>query len=59
MTEWEFDVAVSSHDELKRGITVAGYVRVQVAAPDHCEASLVAAQMAAIVGMPTDVLDRI
>lgn len=56
---WEFDVAVSSHDELKRGALEVGYVRVTVAASSHVEASLIAAQMAAGIGMPTAVYDRI
>jgi len=40
-------------------INQAGYANVRVLAPDHCEASLIAAQMAAIYGMPTAVYDRI
>jgi hypothetical protein len=54
---WEFDVCVSTHELLRQGVTEATRVRVEVAAKDHCEARLIAAQMAAVVGMPTAVYD--
>lgn len=56
---WEFDVAVSTHDLVKAGVTVAAWIRVQVAAYSYDEAHLVAGQMAACHGMPTDALVRI
>lgn len=59
MIVWEFDVAVSTHDLLKTGVTEAAYVRVFVAAESRGEAALLAAQMAAVVGMPTAVYDRL
>lgn len=59
MTVWEFDVAVSTHDLLRDGFTVAQWRRVTVAADGYSEASLVALQMAACRGwMPTDILWR-
>ncbi|WP_158881929.1 hypothetical protein [Amycolatopsis anabasis] len=54
-----FDVAVSTHDLLRQGVTEARLVRVEVAASNRLDASLLAAQMAAVVGMPTAVYDRI
>lgn len=59
MTEWEFDVAVSSHDLLQLGITEAGYANIRVLAADYDDASLLACQMAAIYGMPTAAYIRI
>jgi hypothetical protein len=50
-----YDVAVSSHDLLKQGITEAAYIHVVVAAKDDTEAALIACQMAACHGMPTKV----
>ncbi len=43
---WEFDVAVTTHDLLRRGVTVADYRRVIVLAEDYGEASLAAYAMA-------------
>jgi hypothetical protein len=59
MSIYEFDVAVSTHDLLRKGITEATLVSVQVEAEDHCTASLIATQMASVVGMPTTLYDRI
>lgn len=60
MTEWEFDVAVSSHDWLRVGVAVHHYRRVTVAAPTYSEAALTALEMAALDGaMPTDILFRL
>lgn len=57
---WEFDVGVSTHDLLKAGVCVDHWTLVQVAAPTHLEAQLIACQMAAAGGwMPTDVITRI
>lgn len=42
MTRWEFDVAVSTHNWLKRGETVPDYRRVTVASPSYLDASLCA-----------------
>lgn len=44
---WEFDVAVSTHDWLRRGEPVLDYRRVEVLASDYAEASLTAYAMAA------------
>ncbi len=55
---YSFDVAHSSHELLRRGITEAGYSRVVVAATSEADAHLLAAQMVAHRGMPTRVLYR-
>lgn len=56
---WEFDVAVSTHDLLRRGVCVADYRRVTVEAVGYLDASLAALQIAAADGaMPTDLLYR-
>lgn len=47
MAEWEFDVAVTTHALLQRGIAVADYRRVTVLGGDYREASLTAYAMAA------------
>jgi hypothetical protein len=44
---WEFDVAVSTHDGLRRGEAVLDYRRVAVLAEDYLEAGLLAYAMAA------------
>ena len=52
---YEFDVDVSTHDMLKRGVLVADRRRVTVVADDYRTASLVALQLAATDGaLPTD-----
>lgn len=51
VTEWEFDVDVSTHDLLKRGVTVADRRRVTVEADDYLEASLLAYGLAAVDGV--------
>ena len=48
-----FDVAYSSHDLLRQGVTEAGWTRVAVAAANHVRAAEIACQMAARHGMPT------
>lgn len=60
MTVWEFDIAVSTHDLLRRGVTVADYRRVTVEADDYSDASLTAYAMAAGPddAMVTDILWR-
>lgn len=59
-TEYEFDVGVSTHDQLRKGITVDHYTRVQVFAENHQLAGLIALEIAAAGGwMPTLLLDRI
>lgn len=51
---WDFYVGVSTHDLLKRGITVRHYTYVQVAARTYAEAQDIAVAMAACGGwMPT------
>jgi len=66
-TNRSYDVTVSSHDELREGITAARrhgsqhtHHRVVVSGDyGHTEASLIAAQMAAATsGMPTGVYPR-
>jgi hypothetical protein len=68
MDIYSFDVTVSSHDLLKRGITEARlpgsphhHHRVVVAADNRDDAALAAAQMAACIpnAMVTGVYDRI
>jgi len=55
MSEWEFDVGVSTHDLLKEGVTVRHFTRVSVIAGGYIEARLVACQLAACGGwMPTE-----
>jgi hypothetical protein len=56
-----FDVGVTTHDLLKRGVTVHHYRRVDVAAEDHTEAAVIACQMAGIAQdfYVTDCLVRI
>jgi hypothetical protein len=44
---WAFDVAVSTHDWLRRGEPVLDYRRVEVLAEDYAEAGLTAYAMAA------------
>lgn len=60
MHEWEFDVGVSTHDLLRRGVTVRHYTRVSVVASSYVEAQLTACQLAACGGwMPTEALLRV
>lgn len=63
-----FDVAVSSHDLLQKGVTAALWTCVTVAADDpravdsdraRDRAAEIACQMAARHGMPTACLDRV
>lgn len=58
---WEFDVDVSTHDLLRRGIVVADRRRVHVVANDYLEAALAACQLASSVddAFATDVWLRI
>lgn len=55
---WVFDVAVSTHSLLQRGITAAQQRRVSVVAARYGEAALLACQLAAAVdgAMPTDLV---
>jgi hypothetical protein len=50
---YAYEVAISSHDLLKQGITEAAWVHVVTSGPTEHEAALTAAQMAACHGMPT------
>ncbi len=68
MMVFSFDVTVSSHDLLKRGITEARlpgsphhHHRIVIEAPNRDDAALAAAQMAACIpgAMVTGVYDRI
>lgn len=53
---FSFDVAYSTRDALKAGVTEIGWHRVVVSAPDRDEAALLAC---CCVGMPTGCWDRI
>lgn len=46
MSVWEFDVGVTTHEDLKEGCTVLWWFNTRVEADTYMEASLVAAQMA-------------
>lgn len=59
MTVWEFDVGVATHELLQQGVLVDHYVLVRVAADSYLEASLLAIQMAGVVGYATECLLRI
>lgn len=49
---YAYEVAVSSHDLLKQGVTEAAWVHVVASAPTEREAALTAVQMVAASGMP-------
>ncbi|MGW3992382.1 hypothetical protein ACWEF6_02730 [Amycolatopsis sp. NPDC004772] len=59
MSVWEFDVGVTTHEQLQGGVLVDHYVRVQVAADGYLEASELAIQMGFVVGYATECLLRI
>lgn len=46
MSVWEFDVGVTTHEDLKEGRTVLWWFNTRVWADTYAEASLIAAQMA-------------
>lgn len=48
MSEWEFDVDVSTHNLLRLGVLVADRRRVTVEASDYADASLLAYALAAV-----------
>ena len=50
---YAYEVAISSHDLLKEGITEAAWIHVVTSGPTEHEAALAAVQMAAGHGMPT------
>lgn len=54
---YAYEVAVSSHDLLKQGITEAVWTHVVISAPTEHEAALTAMQMVASHGVP--LLDRV
>ncbi len=57
MNRYTFDVDMSTHDALRRGVTALATSRVAVWAKDINEAALIAAQMPAARGyMPTQTL---
>jgi hypothetical protein len=63
---FSFDVTVSTHDLLKRGITAGRFVgapahhhRIVVSASSFLDAHLIAAQMASLHGVVTGVFVRI
>lgn len=60
MTEWEFDVGVSTHQLLRAGVVVHHYRTVTVLADDYREASLAAYCLAAADGVQiTELLWRL
>jgi len=59
VTVWEFDVGVTTHELLRRGVLVDHYVLVRVAAGSYLEASELAIQMGFVVGYATECLLRI
>lgn len=50
---YAYEVAISSHDLLKQGVTEAAWVHIVTSGPTEHEAALAAVQMAAGHGMPT------
>jgi hypothetical protein len=56
---FSFDVAFSTHDLLKAGVTEADWHRVVVAADDRDEAALLACQMVCCHDTATAIYDRI
>jgi len=54
---YQFDVGVTTHDLLSKGILVDHYVRVELEAPSYHDASLLAIQMGFVVGYATELLD--
>lgn len=50
---YAYEVAISTHDLLKEGVTEAAWIHVVASAPTEHEAALTAVQMAACHGMPT------
>ena len=50
---WSYEVAISSHELLREGVTEAAWIHIVASAPTEHEAALTAAQMAACHGMPT------
>lgn len=60
LSVWSYDVAVSTHEDLREGWLVHHWTRVTVAAESESEARLIACQMAACGGwMPTKVMLRL
>lgn len=60
-TVWEFDVAISTHDWLRRGVCALDYTRVTVLADSYLDASACAIQLAECAPgdtLATDVLWR-
>lgn len=55
MAVYAYEVVLSTHDLLKVGVLDAARVGVLVEARDEQEGALLACQMAAAHGMPTDV----
>lgn len=54
---YQFDIGVSTHDLLSKGILVDHYVRVELEAPSYYDASLLAIQMGFVVGYATELID--
>ncbi len=61
MNIFEYDVAVSSHDWLKQGVTIHHWTRITVAAETELEARLIACELGSCGTslMVTDVMIRL
>lgn len=55
---WEFDVGVTTHDLLKKGVCVAQWVRVVVWAESAMEAHVIAGQIVGCHGYVTEIRYR-
>jgi hypothetical protein len=59
MSVWEFEVGVTTHDDLKRGVTLRHWTRVSAEGRTRDDAALVALQTASCGGwIPTGLIDR-
>lgn len=59
MPTYSFDVTLSTHDLLRRGIIDGAHRRIVVSAPDPTDACLMAAQMAGCEAMVVEVALRV
>ncbi len=58
MSVWEFDVGVTTHELLQKGVTVAQWVRVHVWSDDAIEAHIIAGQIVGCHGYVTEIRYR-
>lgn len=58
MEIWEFDVGVTTHEWLQRGVTVLQWVRVRVWSDSAMEAHVLAGQIVGCHGYVTAILYR-